>query len=94
VLCYSKRSASSHELGGDAADLVLVVVNLDPFNTRETTVSLDMPALFPDDADPWSRTFEVYDALTDTTYTWGRENYVRLDPHWTVAHVFAVRRSA
>jgi starch synthase (maltosyl-transferring) len=94
VLCYSKRSASSHEQGGDAADLVLVVVNLDPFNTRETTVSLDMPALFPDDADPWSRTFEVYDALTDTTYTWGRENYVRLDPHWTVAHVFAVRRSA
>jgi starch synthase (maltosyl-transferring) len=74
VLCYSKRTA---------ADLVLVVVNLDPRNTVEATVSLDLSAL----GLGWDQGFTVRDELTGETYQWGRDNYIRLDPHAQPAHV-------
>jgi len=74
VLCYSKRTA---------ADLVLVVVNLDPRNTVEATVSLDPSAL----GLGWDEGFTVRDELSGETYHWGRDNYVRLDPHAQPAHV-------
>jgi starch synthase (maltosyl-transferring) len=74
VLCYSKRTA---------ADLVLVVVNLDPRNTVEATVSLDPYAL----GLGWDQDFTVRDELTGETYQWGRDNYIRLDPHAQPAHV-------
>ncbi len=75
VLCYSKRTAG---------DLVLVVVNLDPRNTVEATVSLDPSAL----GLGWDEGFSVRDELTGETYRWDRDNYVRLDPHAQPAHVF------
>jgi len=74
VLCYSKRTA---------ADLVLVVVNLDPRNTVEATVSLDPSAL----GLGWDQGLTVRDELTGETFQWGRENYIRLDPHAQPAHV-------
>ncbi|WP_349827020.1 alpha-1,4-glucan--maltose-1-phosphate maltosyltransferase [Brevibacterium litoralis] len=37
-------------------------------------------------------TFTVHDLLTGEEWTWGRENYVRLDPRERPAHVFHVRR--
>jgi starch synthase (maltosyl-transferring) len=83
VIAYSKRYGE-----GVDADRVLVVVNLDPHNTQETTVRLDMPALGMD----WWETFDVYDELTGSTFAWGQENYVRLDPWTQPAHVFHVRR--
>ncbi|MGA4863867.1 maltotransferase domain-containing protein [Streptomyces lavendulocolor] len=77
VVCFSKRH-------GD--DWVLVVLNLDPHGVRETTVSLDLPALGLER----TGTFTVRDELSadGATYTWGRSNYVRLDPRRQVAHVF------
>ncbi|GLP65291.1 alpha-1,4-glucan:maltose-1-phosphate maltosyltransferase 2 [Streptomyces sp. TUS-ST3] len=81
VIAYSKRA-------GD--DTVLVVVNLDPHHTQEATVSLDMPQLGLQRHESLS----VHDELTDETYHWGRDNYVRLDPGRAPAHVFQVRRSA
>jgi starch synthase (maltosyl-transferring) len=79
VLCYSKRTA---------ADLVLVVVNLDPHNTVEATVSLDLSAL----GLGWDDRFTVRDELTGAVYHWGRDNYVRLDPHAQPAHVLTLIR--
>ncbi|MFJ8085144.1 alpha-1,4-glucan--maltose-1-phosphate maltosyltransferase [Streptomyces sp. NPDC096205] len=75
VICFSKR---------DDTDWVLVVLTLDPHTAREATVFLDLPALGLDRSD----SFEVYDELSGQTYTWGRDNYVRLDPHRQVAHIF------
>jgi starch synthase (maltosyl-transferring) len=49
-------------------------VNLDPYQTREATVWLDLPALGVD------REFIVTDELTGESYRWGNANYVRLDP--------------
>jgi starch synthase (maltosyl-transferring) len=80
LLAYSKRQ-------GD--DVVLVVVNLDPFHTQEATVSLDMAAL----GLSWHESFPVRDELSGQTYHWGRDNYVRLEPGRAPAHVLSLRPS-
>ncbi|SEO23550.1 alpha-1,4-glucan--maltose-1-phosphate maltosyltransferase [Actinacidiphila rubida] len=80
LLAYSKRH-------GD--DVVLVVVNLDPFHTQEATVSLNMPAL----GLSWHESFPVRDELTGDTYHWGRDNYVRLEPGRAPAHLLSLRPS-
>jgi starch synthase (maltosyl-transferring) len=79
VIIYSKRAGSN---------TVLVVVNLDPHHTQEATVSLDMPRLGLD----WHESVLVRDELTGEVYTWGRSNYVRLEPGRTPAHVLTVLR--
>ncbi len=85
ILCFSKRTGGP---GTDRpADTVLVVVNLDPFATREATVSLDLPQLGLD----WEDRFQVHDEISGQTWEWGRDNYVRLDPGYEPAHVFSVR---
>jgi len=85
VLAFSKRALDAD--GND--DTVLVVVNLNPFNVSEATVTLDMPSLGFD----WPETFEVVDQLSGAQFTWGHANYVRLDPHTEPAHILVVRRS-
>ncbi|PIM66520.1 alpha-1,4-glucan--maltose-1-phosphate maltosyltransferase [Streptomyces sp. JV178] len=79
VIIYSKRAGSN---------TVLVVVNLDPHHTQEATVSLDMPRLGLD----WHESVLVRDELTGEVYTWGRSNYVRLEPGRTPAHVLTILR--
>jgi starch synthase (maltosyl-transferring) len=69
-------------------DIVIVVVNVDPHGTRETTVHLNLPALGMD----WHDQFVVHDELTGQSWTWGERNYVRLDPYVEPAHVLTVRR--
>jgi starch synthase (maltosyl-transferring) len=103
LICFSKRvngaitsterssSAATPRAGGqdgDAADTVLVVVNLDPHQAREATVWLDMPALGVD----WHDGVSVTDELTGETFSWGQANYVRLDPAVRPAHIFTVTR--
>ncbi|WP_340374069.1 alpha-1,4-glucan--maltose-1-phosphate maltosyltransferase [Streptomyces sp. SS7] len=78
VLVYSKRTGT---------DTVIVVVNLDPHRAQEATVSLDLSQLGLDD----HASVSVHDELTGASYSWGRHNYVRLDPGTSPAHVFHVR---
>ena len=79
TIAYSKRH-------GD--DVILTIVNVDPHNTRETIVHLDMAAL---GLEP-HESYEVRDEIADTWYVWhGADNYVRLDPHHEPAHVFSVK---
>jgi starch synthase (maltosyl-transferring) len=80
VMAWSKRE-------GD--DVVLVVVNLDPHAEHEATVHLDLPAL----GVGWDDQVLVTDELTGQTWTWGRANYVRLDPRQEPAHLLTVRRA-
>jgi len=83
IIVYSKRA-------GDPEDIVIVVINLDPHATRETTVHLDLPALGLD----WSDRFVVHDELTGADWEWGQHNYVRLDPSHEPAHILTVRLPA
>jgi starch synthase (maltosyl-transferring) len=82
LICYSKRSV-------DGRDLVLVIVNLDPFLMQHGYVQLPL-------AD-WGLTahdtIEVHDLLSGERYFWrGEWNYVRLDPQSRVAHILHVPR--
>jgi starch synthase (maltosyl-transferring) len=80
LLAYSKRAA-------DGSDLVMVVVNLDPFNMQHGFVQLPLAAwgVSPHDS------IEVQDLLSGERYFWrGEWNYVRLDPQGRVAHVLNV----
>ena len=81
LICYSKRSE-------DGADLVVVVVNLDPGGMQHGFVKLPLPA--------WgmasSASFEVVDLLSSERYLWrGESNYVRLDPPGRMAHILHVQ---
>jgi starch synthase (maltosyl-transferring) len=85
-VCWSKRSVATD----GTEDLVIVVVNLDPHSAQETTVRLNMPALGLD----WHELFSVHDELSGETFTWGVDNYVRLDPGRESAHVLTVRKTS
>ncbi len=79
------ETESEHLLGYARSldeDVVLVVVNLDPYAIHEG-VCVVPPALGLPGA------FQAVDALTGETYAWGERNYVRLDPG--KAHVIEVR---
>jgi len=83
VIAYSKTSAQAD---GIARDVVLCVVNLDPNDWQDATVTLDLDALDVD-----ALTFEVHDELSGERYTWSDHAYVRLDPAKQPGHVFEVR---
>ena len=80
IIAYSKRE-------GD--NLILVVVNLDPLRSQESTVHWDMWALGIE-----SESFEVIDLLDEKRYTWSPHTYVKLDPTKSdrkVAHICRVK---
>ena len=77
----------------EGKDTIIVVVNVDPHSTRESTVSLDLGQLALDAADlDGNGMFLVDDLVTGQTFTWGEHNYVRLDPHVEPAHILSIRR--
>ncbi|WP_433497751.1 alpha-1,4-glucan--maltose-1-phosphate maltosyltransferase [Sphaerimonospora sp. CA-214678] len=93
LICFSKRLSGAYDTATrrhGLGDVVLAVVNLDPHNTREATVHLDMPALGLD----WQAEFVVDDQLSGESYRWGQANYVRLDPHINPAHIFTLRHGS
>ncbi|NPC98406.1 alpha-1,4-glucan--maltose-1-phosphate maltosyltransferase [Nocardioides sp. zg-DK7169] len=87
ILVFSKTRRGT---GPDAADdTVIVVVNLDPHATRETTVHLDLPAMGLEEGE----VFGVHDEITGQDWSWSQHNYVRLDPAHEPAHILSVRRT-
>ena len=79
VMAYSKH---------DGEDVVLVVCSLDPDNTVESDVYLDLSAL----GLPPGAAVEVRDELSGDTYIWSERNWVRLYPS-KPAHIFHVTRT-
>jgi starch synthase (maltosyl-transferring) len=69
-------------------DVVLVIVNLNPWHWEEATTNLNLDALGVRSYSP----FRVRDLITNESFTWqGPNNYVRLDPQQEPAHIFEVR---
>ena len=83
VMVFSK----SRQIEG-YRDTVLVVANLDPYNTRETWLHLDLPAL----GLQWSDTFAAHDLITDEVWTWGQHVFVRLWPAGEPVHIVHLQR--
>jgi starch synthase (maltosyl-transferring) len=84
ILVYSKQLAGRYTASGEP-DAIIVVVNVDPHSVRETTVHLDPSAFWVDDD-----SFQVTDLLTGAQFTWGADNYVRLDAFNHPMHILQV----
>jgi starch synthase (maltosyl-transferring) len=81
IMAYSKVS-------DDGADVVLTVVNLDPFGTQEAVLDLDLSVL----GIGWDETYQVIDELSGEHYIWaGAHPFVRLDPAVRAAHLLDLR---
>lgn len=82
LVCYSKHTP-------DYADIILVVVNLDPHHVQSGWVELSTEALDL----PLDGQYQAHDLLSDSRYLWhGRRNFVELNPNTVPAHIFRVRR--
>lgn len=82
LIAYSKSSA-------DGANLVLTVVNIDPFHRQSGWVHLHLDRLQLRGGE----SFQVLDELTGARYLWqGAQNYIELDPGKIPAHIFCVLR--
>ncbi len=82
LIAYSKTTE-------DMANIILVVVNLDPHYTQSgwLDLPLDYFGLDPHQA------FQAHDLITDDRYLWqGTRNYVELNPHLMPAHILRIRR--
>ncbi len=90
IVCFSKHLPRSHSPTG-TADTVIVVLNIDPHSTREATIELDLAALGLDPQQIQETGFIAHDLLTQQSFAWRDNNYVRLDPHDNCAHIIEVK---
>lgn len=80
IIAYTKQTNS---------DLMLMVVNLDPFYTQSGWLYLPLKSLGIKPDQP----YQLHDLLNDAQYTWSGEfNYVELNPQVTPAHIFWLKR--
>ncbi|HEX9046662.1 MAG TPA: maltotransferase domain-containing protein, partial [Verrucomicrobiae bacterium] len=81
LIAFTKSTA-------DGSEVVLVAVNLDPYHTQSGWVEL--PA---DELVRGQRSCQMHDLLTGARFLWhGRRNFIELDPHYSPAHIFRLRR--
>ncbi|QGN59298.1 DUF3416 domain-containing protein [Nostocoides sp. HKS02] len=89
IIAFSKRRVETAPDGAVLSeDIVVVVANLDPHSTRESTVHLTMPALGLDYHDGMA----AQDLITGASWHWGEHVYVRLGPETEPVHIVAIRR--
>jgi starch synthase (maltosyl-transferring) len=82
VLFYGKATE-------DLSNIILVVVNLDPYHTQSGWVRVPISTFGIDIDHPYM----VHDLLTDDKYVWhGERNYVELRHNAFPAHIFKVRK--
>jgi len=81
-IAYSKSTE-------DRSSLIVVVVNLNPFQKHWSWLTLPLETLGLAEDQP----YQMHDLLNDARYIWrGPRNYVELDPAVAPAHIFRVRR--
>jgi starch synthase (maltosyl-transferring) len=81
LLCYSKRSA-------DGKNILLMVVNLDPFHTQSAIFDLPLDRFSVANG----VRYQVNELITGEQYSWtARGNYVELNPAKVPAHILDVR---
>lgn len=73
----------------DLSNILLIVINLDPFHTQSGWVKVPIKELGIDPLQPYL----VHDLLSDDKYIWqGERNYVELTPHVLPANIFRLRK--
>jgi starch synthase (maltosyl-transferring) len=82
VLAYYKATV-------DLSDIVLVVVNLDPFHAHESVVWLPLEVMGIDDGGQ----FRANELLSDETFLWtGNQQQLTLDPLQNPAMIFSIHK--
>jgi starch synthase (maltosyl-transferring) len=82
IICYTKETE-------DLANVVAVVVNLDPHHVQSGWVKIPVEVLRLDA----SESYQAHDLLTGARFLWhGARNYVELDPNVAPAHILRLRR--
>jgi len=82
LICYSKHTE-------DFANIIVVVVNLDPHHTHAGWIEFSLDAFGMDEVRP----YQAHDLLSQARYLWhGPRNYIELDPDVMPAHIFRLRR--
>jgi starch synthase (maltosyl-transferring) len=82
LIAYSKTTE-------DGTDSVLTIVNLDPHNRHTGWIELDLSSLGVEAQKP----YQVHDLLSGARFLWqGARNFIALDPTYTPAHIFRIRR--
>jgi starch synthase (maltosyl-transferring) len=82
LIAYSKTTE-------DLANIILVVVNLDPHYTQSGWLDLPLDYFGLDT----HQVFQAHDLLTDSRYLWqGPRNFVELNPLIMPAHILRIRR--
>jgi starch synthase (maltosyl-transferring) len=82
LICYAKATE-------DLENVVVSVVNLDPYHTQSGWVELDLKALGVDPTSP----YQMNELLTGARYLWnGPRNFVSLDLSRAPAQIFRLRR--
>ena len=81
LIAYSKVSE-------DGANLLLVVVNLDPYHTQSGVVDVPIHRW----GIPPEQQYQVHDLIADARYSWRNwKNYVELNPFVQPAHIFRIQ---
>ena len=82
ILCYTKQT-------DDLANVVAVVVNLDPHHVQSGWVKIPVETLRLDPQE----SYQAHDLLTGARFLWhGARNYVELHPQTAPAHILRLRR--
>ena len=80
IIAYAKSTP-------DLENILIVAVNLDPYNTQSGWIRLPIRVFGLEGA------FQVHEQISEARYLWnGESNFVRLDPHSCPAQIFRVRR--
>jgi starch synthase (maltosyl-transferring) len=82
LICFTKES-------DDRTNLLLTVINLDPYHTQSGFVTLPLYELeIPED-----RAYEAEDLLSGERYLWrGPRNYIELNPDRRSGHILRIHR--
>ncbi len=81
ILCFSKQTE-------DLANVIVVVVNLDPHHSQSGWVEFDTERLGLEAQQP----YQMHELLTNARYLWhGARNFVQLDPQSAPTQIFRVR---
>ncbi|MBC7552394.1 MAG: alpha-1,4-glucan--maltose-1-phosphate maltosyltransferase [Taibaiella sp.] len=82
IICYIKADESRR-------NVLIIVVNLDPFNTQNAVVNLPLQAI---GKEPGER-YQVEDLLSGDIFEWtGAHNYVSLNPYELPAHILRIQQ--
>ena len=90
ILCFTKVTKPEESPDG-SVDMVIVAINLNPYEAHSATLELDLSAFGTSPRWDGAPAIEVNDLLSGATFHWNDRPYVSLDPQGQVAHILSVK---